>query len=143
MKNLVVLLFLLSLQSILLAKNVSLNVEVEGLKGDQGDLIVALYNKDGSIPDEKLNKYFKKKVVPLSQLSKGIKFENLSEGRYAVIVIHDENKNGKIDKGLLLPKEGVGFSNFSSISIMNKPNFKKASFMLDKDLTKKIKLIYF
>ena len=138
MKNLVVLLFLLSLQSILFAKNISLNVEVEGLKGEQGDLIVALYNKDGSIPDEKLNKYFKKKVVPLSQLSKGIKFENLPEGRYAVIVIHDENKNGKIDKGLILPKEGVGFSNFKSISILNKPDFQKASFSLyDKDLTKK------
>jgi len=143
MKKIVVLFFLLLLQDILFAKNLTLTVEVEGLKNKNGDLIVALYNKEGTIPDEKLNKFFKKKTISMDELSKDIKFENLSEGRYAVIVIHDENKNGKIDKGLLLPKEGVGFSNFSSISIINKPNFKKASFILDKDLTKKIKLIYF
>jgi uncharacterized protein (DUF2141 family) len=32
-----------------------------------------------------------------------------------LILLHDENKNGKIDKGFILPKEGIGFSNFQSI----------------------------
>lgn len=46
--------------------------------------------------------------------------------RYAVNILHDENANGKIDKGFILPKEGIGFSNYSSVGPMNRPNFSKA-----------------
>jgi uncharacterized protein (DUF2141 family) len=56
--------------------------------------------------------------------------------------LHDENSNGKIDKGLILPKEGIGFSNYSSIGLTNRPNFKKASFELTQNKTIKVKVIY-
>ena len=143
MKKILLLLTAFFFQSTLFASTYSLNVKVDNLKNKKGDLIVLLYNKVGSIPDEKLTKFFKKKTIPLNSTSAEVTFDDLSKGDYAVVVVHDENKDHKIDKGLFLPKEGVGFSNFKSISPLNKPNFKRASFLLDKDLTKQIKVIYF
>jgi len=59
-----------------------------------------------------------------------------------VNILHDENKNGKIDKKFILPKEGIGFSNYKSIGFTNKPNFSKASFELDSKTEINIKVIY-
>ena len=58
--------------------------------------------------------------------------------------MHDENKNEKIDKKFMLPipKEGVGFSNYESIGLSNRPNFTKASFLVKSNMEKVIKIIY-
>jgi uncharacterized protein (DUF2141 family) len=72
-----------------------------------------------------------------------VTFTNLPEGRYAVNILHDENKDGKIKKGFLLPIEGIGFSNYEKIGLGNKPNFQKASFVLNKNSKIKVKIIYF
>ena len=64
------------------------------------------------------------------------------KNKHAIIILHDESKNGKIDKGLILPKEGIGFSNYSSIGLTNRPNFRKASFNLFQDKEVKVKMIY-
>ena len=37
-------------------------------------------------------------------------FDGLEPGTYAVVVLHDENSNNKMDKWLAVPKEGFGFS---------------------------------
>lgn len=57
-------------------------------------------------------------------------------------ILHDENNNSKIDKGLLLPKEEIGFSNYQTIGLRNRPNFSKASFELNADKTVEVKVIY-
>jgi uncharacterized protein (DUF2141 family) len=42
----------------------------------------------------------------------------LPPGRYAAQGFHDENGNGKVDRGLFgIPKEGVGFSNDAPIRL--------------------------
>jgi uncharacterized protein (DUF2141 family) len=39
-------------------------------------------------------------------------FEGIPSGTYALVVLHDENMNGKLDTNWLgVPKEGYGFSN--------------------------------
>ena len=101
-----------------------------------------LYNKEGSIPDFKLNKYYKREIVAISKNSSSATFDNLPKGNYAVFILHDENKNSKIDKKFILPTEGVGLSNFKNINFTNRPNFSKASFLINKDLTKSIEIIY-
>ena len=37
-------------------------------------------------------------------------FDGLVPGTYAVVVLHDENSNNKLDRWLAVPKEGFGFS---------------------------------
>lgn len=120
----------------------TLTVEVENLRNSKGEVQFALYNTDGSIPDEHYKNYFK---IDKSRIENGraeITFSNLPKGIYAINILHDENKNGKIDKGFILPKEGIGFSNYSSIGLTNRPNFKKASFELHQNKTIKVKVIY-
>jgi uncharacterized protein (DUF2141 family) len=59
-----------------------------------------------------------------------------------VNILHDENENGQIDKGFILPIEGVGFSNYQSIGFTNRPNFLNASFELRSNKTIGVKIIY-
>ncbi len=141
-RSLSMIIFVLSL-SLFAKEGYSLKVKVDGLRNSKGVVQFALYNKDGSLPDEKFKKYFKKKVANIKDRYAEIVFKDLPKGVYAVNILHDENKNGKVDKGFILPVEGVGLSNFKSINIANKPNFKKASFLLDRDKEIDVKVIYF
>jgi len=120
----------------------TLTVEVENLRNSKGEVQFTLYNTDGSIPDEHYKSYFKMDKSRIENGKAEITFSNLPKGIYAVNILHDENKNGKIDKGFILPKEGIGFSNYSSIGLTNRPNFKKASFELNQNKTIKVKVIY-
>lgn len=121
----------------------SLTIKVTHLRNSKGTLQIALYNKKGTIPDEKFQKFYKKEAVQITENTAILTFTHLPKGIYAVNVLHDENKNGKIDKGFMLPKEGIGFSNYAKIGFRNRPKFSKASFELTKDVEKEIKVIYF
>ncbi len=120
----------------------TLTVVATGLKNDKGEVQFSLYNKEGTIPDKTLSKYYKMKRVAITGTTAKAVFKDLPDGRYAVSVFHDENNNGKIDKGLIMPKEGVGLSNYKSINFFNLPNFKKASFLLNQDRELKVGVIY-
>lgn len=133
---------LLSVKSPETVTTYTLTVKVNNLRNSNGRVQFALYNKEGSIPDEKFKKYYRKQARKIEKKGSTITFYNLPKGKYAVNILHDENRNGKIDKGWILPVEGIGFSNFSSIGFTNRPNFKKASFYVGSNTTKTIKVIY-
>ena len=120
----------------------SLHVEVDNFRNSKGVAQFALYNRDGTIPDEKLKRYFKKEVRQIRDGKSSVTFKNLPKGTYAVTVHHDENSNKVIDKIFFYPKEGFGISNFSEISLSNRPDFSKACFGLTENAVKKLKLIY-
>jgi len=120
----------------------NLTVEAKELHNPNGTVVFALYNRDDAFPDEHYKKYLKKLTGKIVKGSSTITFENLPAGKYAVNIFHDENNDGKIKKGLIFPKEGIGFSNYQSIGLSNKPSFSKASFDLKSDKAIKIKMIY-
>lgn len=120
----------------------SLTVEVKELQNSKGVVQFALYNKDGTIPDEDYKKCWKILKEKIQNGTSKVTFSNLPLGKYAVNILHDENENGEIDKGFILPIEGVGFSNYQSIGLTNRPNFSKASFELSSDKKISIKIIY-
>jgi uncharacterized protein (DUF2141 family) len=64
-------------------------------------------------------------------------------GSYAVVVFHDENDNGKIDRSVLgIPREDYGFSNNPKL-LLRKPTFDEARFAVDaQDATIAIRLIH-
>ena len=82
----------------------SLTVKVDDLRNSTGVILFILYNKEGSIPDEKLKKYYKKEIVAISKNSSSATFHKLPKGNYAVFILHDENKNSKIDKKFIYYK---------------------------------------
>ena len=120
----------------------SLTVDVSGLRNSKGTVQFALYNREDAFPDEHYKKYFKKLTGKIVNGTSTITFKNLPEGKYAVNILHDENNDGKIKKGILLPKEGIGFSNFQSIGFSNRPTFTKASFSILSDKKIKVNIIY-
>ncbi|MBS1636438.1 MAG: DUF2141 domain-containing protein [Bacteroidetes bacterium] len=120
----------------------SLTVEVNGLQNSKGVVQFALYNKDGTIPDEDYKKCWKILKEKIQNGTSKVTFSNLPLGKYAVNILHDENENGEIDKGFILPIEGVGFSNYQSIGLTNRLNFSKASFELNSDKKIAVKVIY-
>ncbi len=120
----------------------SLTVNVKNLRNSKGVVQFAIYNKDGTIPDEKYKKQYRKNIAAINDNTASLTFDNLPKGNYAVNILHDENKNGKIDKRFVLPKEGIGFSNYESIGMRNRPKFSKASFEVNSNTTKVIKVIY-
>jgi len=120
----------------------NLTIDVKELRNSKGTVVFALYNRQDAFPDEHYKKYLKKLTGKIVNGSSSVTFENLPEGKYAVNILHDEDNDGKIKKGIIMPKEGIGFSNFQSIGFSNKPSFRKASFDLQSDKTLKIKIIY-
>ena len=123
-------------------KTFSLTINVEKLRNSEGIVQFALYNKEGSIPDEDFKKYYKIVKANIVNGSSTITFHSIPSGKYAVNILHDENNNSKIDKGFILPEEGVGFSNFKTIGLSNRPNFEKASFILNSNKVLMIKMVY-
>lgn len=120
----------------------TLTVKVTDLRNSDGVVQFALYNKEGSLPDEHYQKHYRMLTAKIVNGTSQITFENLAAGKYAVNILHDENSNAEIDKGFVLPKEGVGFSNYQTIGLSNRPTFTKAAFSIDGDRTIDVKIIY-
>ncbi len=91
-----------------------ITVTISNVRAAKGDLLVGLY-------DSKTN--FAKRPLPHSPkirlTSSGTVVATIPDvppGTYAIVVLHDVNKNGKLDKSLLgMPKEPFGFSNNPTI----------------------------
>ena len=120
----------------------SLTVEVNHLRNNEGAVLFALYNRDDAFPDEHYKKYYKKMTGKIENGNASATFKDLPAGKYAVNILHDEDNNSKIKKGFILPKEGIGFSNYQSIGMGNKPKFSKASFQVKEDVKINVKVIY-
>ena len=120
----------------------NLSIRVKGLKNNTGRLQFTLYNKEGSIPDEHFEKFLLQLTSPITNKSSSITFKQLPKGFYAINLLHDENEDGKIEKGWILPVEGIGFSNLTTINLLNRPSFKKTKFELKKDTSIEVSIIY-
>ena len=129
--------------TVLLAQNYNLILDVKDLRNDKGVVRFSLYNDSKDFPDEELVKYYKQLSANIVNHSAKVVFKNLPEGRYVAHILHDENKNSKLDKGFLLPEEGVGLSNYKTINLIHRPNFKDGSFLLDSDKSITIIVNYF
>ena len=120
----------------------NLTIQVEDLRNSIGNVQFTIYNKDGTIPDENFENFYKQGRTKIINNKSSFTFVDLPLGKYAVNILHDEDENKKIKKGWILPVEGIGFSNFESIGFSNRPNFKKASFNVTSNMKKKITIIY-
>ena len=140
--ELIVLSFLLTSFNNQNQETYDLTINVNELRNSTGSVVFALYSREDAFPDEHYKKYLRKMTGEIVNGSSAVTFENLPAGKYAVNILHDENKDGRIKRGLLMPKEGIGFSNFQSVGFSNRPSFLKASFDLLSDKHVMVKIIY-
>ncbi|NJR72524.1 MAG: DUF2141 domain-containing protein [Scytonema sp. CRU_2_7] len=97
------------------AEQSSVTVNLSGLRSQKGNIVVCLWrqqNKDFPICSNKAS--FQHVTAKATASTIEVQFQNVPSGDYAISAFHDENQNGKIDKGFMgRPKEGIGFSNMT------------------------------
>jgi len=86
----------------------SLEVAVDGLRSQRGNLLICLTRDRRHFPDCSGDPQARKLTVAAA--AHAARFDDLPAGAYALSLIHDENGNGKLDTRLGIPREGVGFS---------------------------------
>ncbi|NJM69726.1 MAG: DUF2141 domain-containing protein [Scytonema sp. RU_4_4] len=125
------------------AEQSSVTVNLSGLRSQKGNIVVCLWrqqNKDFPICSNKAS--FQHVTAKATASTIEVQFQNVPSGDYAISAFHDENQNGKIDKGFMgRPKEGIGFSNMTKER--GRPSFDKAKFTLNGEKTISLALMYF
>lgn len=121
----------------------TLTVSVGGLRNTEGDVCITLFDSAGGFPDD-AGKAVKSGCYAVTGPQMKIVLEGLKEGTYAFAIIHDENKDGKLNTGAFgIPKEGFGFSNNPPIRI-GAPKFSECAFTLgaqDSELSVKMRYL--
>ena len=95
------------------ASTSTLVVDIEGLRNTEGSVHVGFYDSEAQWMTEKSN--FQRHGSKRATSADGklrLTLDDVPAGHYAVAIVDDENDNGHIDWGILLPKEGFGFSNY-------------------------------
>lgn len=120
---------LLSVVSLGFAQNSNLTVNVSSLKNNTGVLTAELYNTKENF----LKKAYKVSSTEIKSNSASVTFTGIPKGEYTVLVYHDANKNGKLDKYLIgMPKEAVACSN-NAKGFMGPPKYDDAKFIINSD----------
>lgn len=119
----------------------TLKVKIENIRNTNGRIQLQVYKDTES---------FKKETpYTIKLITKGENVKNntlyyefkLPKGKYGLALLDDENKNTKMDYGIVWPKEGFGFSNYYHTA-WTKPTFNDFSFDLTNDIDIKIKIRY-
>lgn len=144
MKILLLLLFIFAhaavSQSVTKPVESSIIVQINGIKTQNGEVLLSLFNSPDGFPThpERAFRWGKAKVAATSII---ISFNGLPPGKYAIAAVHDENSNGVMDRNWIgLPAEPYGVSNNATASF-GPPKFDDAKFTVsDKRDTIKIEM---
>lgn len=115
-------------------------VTVSGLRNDEGDVLLSLFRSKDGFPED-ASKAFR--TFQASSSTKGVTatWAKVPYGTYAVAVLHDENRNKKLDKGWFgIPKEGTGASNNPNPK-RRAPRFDEAQVTVDRERVRLLILI--
>lgn len=119
------------------AQNVE--VEIQGIRSNEGQILLAIYTDKESYENEKplAEKFIDKRGVKDGVLTVGL---DLKAGAYGFTLIDDENNNGEMDYKLIrVTKEGFGFSNFY-LSKLRKPSFDDFKFEVKQGEKQKVEM---
>jgi uncharacterized protein (DUF2141 family) len=91
----------------------TLRVHVDGLRNSNGVVGAVIFASRSGWPEDtaKSLHHWPTEIPPGKHEATAV-WENLPPGNYGVAVIHDENRNRKLDRNFLgIPREGFGFAN--------------------------------
>jgi len=121
----------------------TLTIHIVNARNAKGVMRVALFHSPEGFPGDssKALRTQPAKIDPQTLNAQAV-FSGVPQGTYAVMVFHDENNDGKLDKNMLgILREGFGASN-SAAKKMHAPVFDEAKFSLTSDQSVEVKLIY-
>ncbi|GEM_PF-349126 len=106
-------------------------IRVEGIRNNQGQMGIALFNEKKAYLMH-LQRAYELKWISLEDNKDTFQviFDSIPAGEYAVVVFHDENGNSKLEQNNQgFPKEGVGFSNNRKLGV-GAPDFERCKVAL-------------
>ncbi len=109
---------------------VDVDVTVTGLRSARGQMLACLTARPQTFPDCNKDPQAFRRTVPVGAATVRFDFGLVPEGRFAIALVHDENGNGRMDKRLMLPSEGFGFSRDAPLRF-GPPSFGSAAFQVD------------
>jgi uncharacterized protein (DUF2141 family) len=108
-----------------------IHVKILNIRNSAGGVACALFKSPEGFPTEFLRFSTHIMILKVRERQARCDFEDIPPGTYALVVIHDENMNGKLDSNWLgVPTEGYGFSNDAK-GFIGSPSFDAASFPYD------------
>jgi uncharacterized protein (DUF2141 family) len=108
-----------------------IHIKILNIKNSTGTIACALFESSSGFPIEYLRYATSIMAIEIRDKQARCDFLGILPGTYALAVIHDENRNGKLDTSWLgAPKEGYGFSNNPKI-FLSAPSFSAATFRYD------------
>ncbi|HTB96939.1 MAG TPA: DUF2141 domain-containing protein [Terracidiphilus sp.] len=112
-------------------QNCSLHVHVDNVRNTRGVIGLLLFaTPEGWPEDVTRSVQHKASSIAPDTLDANLSFDTLSPGKYAVVALHDENANMKLDRNFIgWPKEGFGFSNNPRIGLAP-ASFNQALFLV-------------
>lgn len=119
--------------------NGTLTINTSNCNNDKGKAVLFLFRKDDKIP----NNPFKTIITEIKDKKAVFEIQSLAFDDYAIILLHDENNNGKIDHSFGLPSEQLGYSNnwelgfFTGMPTFDKLKFSSASLIQNINITYK------
>ncbi len=123
----------------LFSQNHNLELYITNCRATGGNLKVAAFKGEHDFK-AKENASFRKSVEA-NDSSLIVHLWKIPQGKYAIAVFHDQNKDNKLNTNDIgIPSEGFGFS--GNYSIFKKPKFKDCSFELSSDTSIIINMHY-
>ena len=108
----------------------NITVTIQNIKNDKGSVILGLHTEDTFMKGPGIKNL--KSKIENGQVT--VTFKNIEVGTYAIMVMHDENDNNRMDFENGMPLESYGMSN--NPMSYGPPQYQDAKFEVnDKDLS--------
>ena len=128
------LLLFLFLAPLLSQAQLSLTIEIKGLRNNTGQILLQVFDEHHNLVKGLIGSITDKKCT--------IVIDDLKPAKYAFRYFHDEDKNGELEKNWQgIPREGYGFSN-NAKGTFGPPSFGKWIFELKNYETVVCNIIY-
>jgi uncharacterized protein (DUF2141 family) len=144
-----------------LAEQASVTVNVRNVRSQKGDVVVCLFRQqDKGFPicstTESVQRSSAKAYASTVAMTASIQhviikaaasnvtatFQNVPPGDYAISAFHDENQNGKLERGFMgKPEEGIAASNMIP-DARSQPSFEKSKITVNGAKTISFSFVY-
>jgi uncharacterized protein (DUF2141 family) len=119
-----------------------LDIAISGLRNQHGAVMLCLTRRVGASYLQCASDPARiTRTIASSDAVTAIRIDRLAPGDYALLVIHDENRNGRLDTMFGMPREGFGFSRNPQLRL-GPPHYGDVRFMLSGRAHQAIKLKY-
>lgn len=116
-----------------------ISVDIKGKRSSKGQIIAVLYDDAIAFGQDRYDQAVRTTMISTVDFKDQLQFHGLGSGKYALVVIHDENNNNRFDQssGHI---EGYGYSN--NVGKVSPASFNQAAFEVNGNKQLSISLIY-